>query len=138
MCAQLLRDVVVVVTKTLPRLETREDLMILLEVGRYQEAGIPLTVKALTMSGLGAPATVARRLRRLIEQKMIAKRQGKFDGRHMHLVLTATARRGIDRAVREIDQVVNGEANRRRIGMRSSRARHLSAQPKDEDRERSS
>ena len=132
MCAQLLRDVVVGVTKCLPRLETREDLMILLEVGRYQEAGTPLTVKALTVSGLGAPATVARRLRRLIDQRMIAKRQAKFDGRHMRLVLTATARRGIDRAVREIDQVV-GAAHHRRNGMRPLRARPWSAPGQDEE-----
>ena len=137
MCAQLLRDVVVVVTKSLPRLETREDLMILLEVGRYQEAGIPLTVKALMVSGLGAPATVARRLRRLVDEKMIAKREVKFDGRHLRLVLTAAARRGIDRAVREIDQRVVDDGHRRRSGLQLSRARKLSAQLKGEDRERS-
>lgn len=101
MCA--LRNLVAVVIRQLPWLETREDLQIVLEIACGQAAGTPLTAKELVLSGVGAPATVSRRIRRLVERDVVVRRASISDHRRIHFVLTAKAEQDLAAISRKLE-----------------------------------
>ena len=62
-------------------LETMEDQDIVLEIGYHEELGAPLTVKQLTLIGIGSQATVHRRQMRLRRLGVIRQTVSRTDGR---------------------------------------------------------
>jgi len=74
-----------------PYVETLEDFRILIEIGRYLELGKTLTPNVLLLSGLGAPATIQRRLRRLVQAGAVAVVPSRDDRRTKFLVLSKSA-----------------------------------------------
>jgi len=77
----------------LPYLQSPLDSVLIAEIGHYQEQGRPLTVKRLLLLELGAPATVSRRLRRLVRLGLVHKRQARHDGRISLLEVDPMVRR---------------------------------------------
>ncbi|MEK7752747.1 MAG: hypothetical protein AAB654_12575 [Acidobacteriota bacterium] len=59
--------------------------MLIVEIGHHQEQGRPLTMKGLLLLKLGAPATVRRRLQRLVGLGLVHKRGANHDRRIRHL-----------------------------------------------------
>ena len=59
--------------------------MLIVEIGYHEEQGRPLTIKSLLLLELGAPATVRRRLQRLVDLGMVHKRPVSHDRRICHL-----------------------------------------------------
>ncbi len=78
----------------LPFVETLEDLDILDAIGACAEKGKPCTYKELRHAGIAAPATLQRRLRRLLSLGAITQTNTARDRRYRLLALaeaTATA-----------------------------------------------
>ena len=67
--------------------------MVITEIGYRQEQGSPLTVKGLLLLDLGAPATVRRRLQRLVRLGLVHKRQVRHDGRVYQLEIDDAVRK---------------------------------------------
>lgn len=80
--------------KHLPFLDTSLDAILVAEIGRREDLRQPLTVKELQLLDLGAPATVRRRLNRLVRLGIVNKNRVDRDMRIQQL--------SIDRAVRKI------------------------------------
>lgn len=89
-----------------PAIDSGKDLALVLEVGRRQEAGTPMTQKQLCLCGIAPAATVRRRLRRLVAKKIIRKSISHSDGRSVTLCLSETALKQlkqVGRSVRQLD-----------------------------------
>lgn len=89
-----------------PAIDSGKDLALVLEVGRRQEAGTPMTQKQLCLCGIAPAATVRRRLRRLVMRKIIRKAISVSDGRSVMLYLSDSALRRlrqVSRTVRQFD-----------------------------------
>ncbi len=89
-----------------PAIDSGKDLALVLEVGRRQEAGTPMTQKELCLCGIAPAATVRRRLRRLVTRKIIRKVISGSDGRFVMLYLSDSALkqlRQVSRTVRQLD-----------------------------------
>lgn len=70
-------------------LETVEDLDILVQIGLRQETGSALTLKELLLLGIGSPATVQRRLRRLRQHGVVQQERCPRDRRNVALAVSA-------------------------------------------------
>ena len=64
-----------------PYLQSPLDSVLIAEIGYFQERGSPLTIKGLLLLELGAPATVGRRLQRLVRLGLVHKHRVSHDGR---------------------------------------------------------
>jgi len=73
-------------------LQSPVDSVLIVEIGYHQEQGRPLTIKGLLLLKLGAPATVRRRLQRLVNLGLVHKRRANHDKRIYHLELDPTMR----------------------------------------------
>jgi DNA-binding MarR family transcriptional regulator len=89
----------------LPYLQSPLDSVIIAEIGYCQEQGRSLTIKGLLLLQLGAPATVNRRLRRLIRLEVIHKRHARHDRRVYQLEVDAVARRTYARYLKLISRL---------------------------------
>lgn len=78
----------------LPFLESLLDAVLVAEIGCQEDHRHPLTVKGLLLLDLGAPATVRRRLNRLVRLGVVHKSRIQRDRRIQQLTL--------DRGVRKI------------------------------------
>jgi DNA-binding MarR family transcriptional regulator len=78
-------------------LETVEDLDILVQIGLRQETDAALTLKELLLLGIGSPATVQRRLRRLRQHGVIQQERCPRDRRNVALTVSARFLRTLDR-----------------------------------------
>ena len=78
--------------KHFPCLQSAIDSVIVVEIGYYQEQGRPLTIKGLLLLKLGAPATVRRRLQRLVDLGLVHKRRVSHDRRICHLEIDPAMR----------------------------------------------
>ncbi len=74
------------------QLKSPLDNVIILEIGYHEERGHPLTVKRLLLLEIGAPATVRRRLQRLVRLGLVHKRRVSHDRRLYQLELDAGVR----------------------------------------------
>lgn len=74
-------------------LQSHLDCVVITEIGHCQEQGRPLTVKGLLLLELGAPATVRRRLQRLVRLGLVHKRQVRHDGRVYQLEIDDAVRK---------------------------------------------
>lgn len=77
----------------LPYLQSPVDSVLIAEIGDHQERGRPLTVKGLLLLKLGAPATVGRRLRRLVRLGVVHKHPVRHDRRISQLEIDSEVRR---------------------------------------------
>jgi len=77
----------------LPYLQSPLDSVLIVEIGHYQEQGRPLTVKGLLLLELGAPATVSRRLQRLVRLGLVHKHHVSHDGRISQLEIDPAVRK---------------------------------------------
>lgn len=75
----------------MPYLKSLEDLDLVCAIGCAQERGNPVSPSALLAMGLGATATVRRRLTRLINQDIVVRRADAGDGRRIKVQLSAKA-----------------------------------------------
>ncbi len=82
---QQLRKLEAYAQKYFPCLQSRIDSVLIVEIGHHQEQGRPLTMKGLLLLKLGAPATVRRRLQRLVGLGLVHKRGANHDRRIRHL-----------------------------------------------------
>ncbi len=89
-----------------PAIDSGKDLALVLEVGKMQEAGVPMTQKQLCLCGLAPAATVRRRLRRLVARKIVRKAICKNDGRSVILFLSETSLKQLRQVSRSIRQLV--------------------------------
>jgi len=89
----------------LPYLQSPLDSVLIAEIGYYQEQGRPLNVKGLLLLQLGAPATINRRLRRLIRLGVIHKRHVRHDGRVYQLEVDAVVRKTYARYLKLISRL---------------------------------
>jgi DNA-binding MarR family transcriptional regulator len=89
-----------------PAIDSGKDLALVLEVGRRQEAGAPMTQKQLCLCGIAPAATVRRRLRRLVARRIIQKAISDNDGRSVILFLSEVALkqlRSVSRSAKQLD-----------------------------------
>ena len=89
---QQLRRLQAFTQKHFPCLQSPIDNALIFEIGYYQEQGRPLTIKALLLLKLGAPATVCRRLQRLVDLGLVHKRRANYDRRICHLEIDPSVR----------------------------------------------
>lgn len=75
-----------------PYLQSAIDNALVIEIGYYQEQGRPLTIKGLLLLKLGAPATVRRHLRTLVDLGVVQKRRASHDARICHLEIDPSVR----------------------------------------------
>ena len=68
------------------------DSALIAEVGLHEQQGRPLTIKGLLLLKLGAPATVHRRLQRLVGLGVVHKRPVSHDRRICHLEIDPAVR----------------------------------------------
>lgn len=78
--------------KSFPCLQSPIDSALIVEIGYCEEQGHPLTMKGLLLLKLGAPATVRRRLQRLVDLGLVHKRRVNHDGRLCHLEIDPAVR----------------------------------------------
>ena len=78
---QQLRRLQALTQKYFPCLQTHVDSMLIVEIGYHEEQGRPLTIKSLLLLKFGAPATVLRRLQRLVGLGLVHKRRANHDKR---------------------------------------------------------
>lgn len=69
----------------LPFLLTLEDFDVIQEIGYYQEAGTPMTLKLLFLQDIGSIATIQRRVRRLKRLGIVEQRRSTSDRRNVEL-----------------------------------------------------
>ena len=79
--------------QNLPQLISLEDFDIVRLIGYHEDAGTPLTLKALILEGVGSVATVQRRLRRLTRLGVVVQRRATHDRRNLELYLSPGIRR---------------------------------------------
>jgi hypothetical protein len=79
--------------KHLPFLEASLDAVLVAEIGRQEDLRQPLTVKGLLLLNLGAPATVRRRLGRLVQLDVVHKNRVQRDMRIQQLTIDRTVRK---------------------------------------------
>ena len=89
---QQLRRLQAFTQKHFPCLQSPIDNALIVEIGYYQEQGRPLTIKGLLLLKLGAPATVCRRLQRLVDLGLVHKRRATHDRRISHLEVDPSVR----------------------------------------------
>ena len=89
---QRLRKIQAFEQKYFPFLESPLDSVVIAEIGYHQEQGRPLTVKGLLLLRLGAPATVRRRLQRLVRLGVVHKRGVRHDKRISNLEIDSAVR----------------------------------------------
>lgn len=87
-----------------PAIDWGKDLALVLEVGRRQEAGMPMTQKQLCLCGIAPAATVRRRLRRLVSKKIVKKTVCNDDGRSVMLHLSGSALKQLRQVSRSVEQ----------------------------------
>lgn len=75
------------------------------EIGYYEEQGRPLTLKGLLLLKLGAPATVHRRVQRLVRLGLVIKRRVSHDGRIYQLEVDSAVRRTYARYLKLISRL---------------------------------
>ncbi len=90
---QRLRRLQAFTQKHFPCLKSPIDHAVIVEIGYYEEQGRPLTLKGLLLLKLGAPATVRRRLQRLVDLGLVHKRRVNHDGRLCRLEIDPAMRR---------------------------------------------
>ena len=78
--------------KHLAYIQSPLDRVLIAEIGYFQERGSPLTIKGLLLLELGAPATVHRRLQRLVGLGLVHKRPVSHDRRICHLEIDPAVR----------------------------------------------
>lgn len=78
--------------KYLANIQSPLDSVLIAEIGHYEERGRPLTIKGLLLLKLGAPATVRRRMQRLVGLGLVHKRRVSHDGRIWHLEIDSAVR----------------------------------------------
>jgi hypothetical protein len=76
----------------LPFIQSPLDSVLIAEVGFHEQQGHPLSIKGLLLLKLGAPATVHRRLARLVGLGVIHKRPVSHDRRICHLEIDPAVR----------------------------------------------
>lgn len=86
-------------------LQTLEDYDLVCEIGTGQEAGAPVIAKALVDGHLGAPATIRRRLERLVKLGVVTKTKSKEDQRMALLYLTKDAIKAYGKLEKHIDRL---------------------------------
>jgi hypothetical protein len=89
---QQLRRLQTYAQKHLPYLQSPIDSVLIVEIGYYAEQGRPLTIKGLLLLKLGAPATVRRRMQRLVDLGLVHKRRVDHDRRICHLEIDPAVR----------------------------------------------
>lgn len=85
-------------------LESLEDYDIVCEIGAAQESGKFMTAKQLLLCGLGAPATLRRRLERMVKMGIVTKRRNLHDGRMAELRLAPDILRSYAKLGKAIDK----------------------------------
>src|SRR5271166_5611522 len=85
-------------------LESLEDYDIVCEIGAAQEAGKFMTAKQLLLCDLGAPATLRRRLERMVKMGIITKRRNLHDGRMAELRLASDVLKSYAKLGKAIDR----------------------------------
>jgi DNA-binding MarR family transcriptional regulator len=88
--------------KQFPCLHSPLDSAVIVEIGYYEERGHLLTIKELLLLKLGAPATVRRRLQRLVDFGLVHKRRANHDRRICHLEIDPSVRRRFAKYLRLI------------------------------------
>lgn len=73
----------------LPFLDSFEDLDLVLLIGQHQAQGQPITMKGITTFGIGAPATLQRRVARLKRLAVVEATPLKIDRRNVTLELSS-------------------------------------------------
>lgn len=86
-------------------LESLEDYDMVCEIGSAQEAGTLILAKHLVEGSLGAPATLRRRLDRLVKLGIVTKTRGKDDERTAPLQLSRDAIKAYGRLEKFIDRL---------------------------------
>jgi len=89
---QQLRRLQALTQKYFPCLQSHVDSVLIVEIGYHEEQGRPLTIKGLLLLELGAPATVRRRLQRLVDMGLVHKRPVNHDRRICHLEVDPATR----------------------------------------------
>jgi DNA-binding MarR family transcriptional regulator len=102
---QRIRKIQAFEQKHFPYLESLLDSVLIAEIGYHQEQGRPLTVKGLLLLRLGAPATVRRRLQRLVGLGVVHKRRVRHDKRVSHLEIDSAVRGNYVKYLRLISQL---------------------------------
>ncbi len=83
-----------------PTIDSGKDIALVLEIGRGQEAGSELTQKQLCLCGIASAATIRRRLRKLIDKKIIRRKHSRHDGRSVTFTLTDSSARQLKQICR--------------------------------------
>ncbi len=86
----------------MPFLQSMEDQDIVVAIGTAQEAGKPIIAKSLLLDEIGAPATIRRRLDRLVGLGVVVKHRVEDDGRCFELRLA----QGVMKAQSKLQRVI--------------------------------
>ena len=86
-------------------LESLEDYDIVCEIGNAQEAGTFMTAKQLLLCQLGAPATLRRRLERMVKLGVVNKVRNAQDGRMAELRLAPDILRAYAKLAKYIEKL---------------------------------
>jgi DNA-binding HxlR family transcriptional regulator len=109
----------------LPELRSIEDYDIIQEIGACQETGGRMTHKQLTLAGIGAPATLQRRLSRLVDLGVVHKRLSREDGRIVELSVAPATQAAFSKMSRILRNVLKSPAKRKTApAPRGARVRH--------------
>ncbi|HUI99491.1 MAG TPA: MEDS domain-containing protein [Usitatibacter sp.] len=106
----------------LPEMRTPEDHELVREIGHHQVLGAPLTLKQVTLLGIGSAATAQRRLGRLKRLGLVRGRRSHGDGRVVELTLSPACMRAFSR----LEGVLAG-ADARPAPAAGARPRHACA-----------
>lgn len=85
-----------------PFVWTKVDRDVLISIGAAQEEGSPLGLKQLTLLGIGATATLRRRINHLQENGYIEKITHKHDGRMVVYVVSKPIRKYMELLSKEL------------------------------------
>lgn len=91
--------------KHFPCVQTPLDSVLIAEIGYQQERGHPLTIKGLLLLELGAPATVRRRMQRLVSLGLIHKRRVSHDRRLWQLEIDSALRMRYSKYLRLVSRL---------------------------------
>lgn len=111
-----LRNIRAFQRKHLSLLESRVDYDLAVEIGYHQRWGRPLTLKQLVLLDIAPPATVQRRLKRLVSLGVVTKMLRPSDGRMVEFGISPEADRRFRRYAAWVGRCMNNDKPRRARG----------------------
>lgn len=109
-----LKEIRTVEKKFLPHFRSHEDFDIVIEIGYHEEAGEPMTLKALLLLNIASATTVQRRVQNLIDEGAIIRKKCTEDQRRIRLHVSKQTHTLMENYVKQLTDISNSKPARKK------------------------